>query len=169
MHLSNDFPWGAGYTSDFVCDFMRDLLHIADACDSVHLWFGVRQESLSIFFCTIPCPFCSCAEIVHAPNRMQQIAQQIAREIACYMLLVAIPCRTPNHRCTELHLRYAANRTWNRTRNCSCNQPLSYQLVRRNDKLLWIRSVYFWKMAFASSDIGYSCNRWTFILISTSD
>jgi hypothetical protein len=72
---------GADYTSDLV----RDLLHIADAirciCDLVSdknpfLYFFATNcrrdlvcDSVSVF---------SCAEIMHAPNRMHQIAHQIA-------------------------------------------------------------------------------------------
>jgi hypothetical protein len=36
-------------------------------------------------WCAIPCPFCSCAEIAHAPNRRHRISHQIARKIAWYV------------------------------------------------------------------------------------
>jgi hypothetical protein len=52
------------------------------------------------------------------------IAHQIASAIWCKKKLESDSCRTANRRYTKSHLRYAANRTWNRTRNRWCNQPL---------------------------------------------
>jgi hypothetical protein len=40
--------FGAGYTSDFVCDFMSDLLQIADAI-LLYLRFGVTYRIATVY------------------------------------------------------------------------------------------------------------------------
>jgi hypothetical protein len=82
-------PLGADYTRYFMCDFMCDLLHIADAIWGICDLVSDKNPSLSFF----------------APNRR--------RDLVCDSVSVLQLRR--NRACTKLH---EPNRTPNRTRNC---------------------------------------------------
>jgi hypothetical protein len=82
-------PLGADYTRYFMCDFMCDLLHIADAIWGICDLVSDKNPSLSFF----------------APNRR--------RDLVCDSVSVLQLRR--NRACTKLH---EPNRTPNRTPNC---------------------------------------------------
>jgi hypothetical protein len=116
---------GADYTSDFVCNFMCDLVQITDAiwciCDLVSdtellLFTRSMRHWVAIWFAISCCPHCasySGHEIAH--NIAHKIVSAIWKKIYTKWFLSD----------TKLHLWFAANYTWNRTRNRSCIQPLS--------------------------------------------
>jgi hypothetical protein len=108
---------GAGYTSDFVCDFMCDL-HANRRCHFLYLRLCVRQEPLSISFfapncrCDLMCDFVSAASTVRTLNRICDLyANRTWNRTVHVNGHDSVSDR-------ELHLPS------NRTRNCSCNQPL---------------------------------------------
>jgi hypothetical protein len=94
-------------------------LHATRRGDLVYLRFGVRQESLSIFFLhqiadaiwyTIVCPFCPC-----------RCAHLIAQQMATRNRRV---CVNGSNSVSDRESHPPSNCTRNRSRNRSCNQPL---------------------------------------------
>jgi hypothetical protein len=122
-------------------EWFRVRFHVRFAayrrCDLLHLRFAAsaiccptrncyRFHVACNFACNLVCnlvhaiwcmhDFCATEKRTRnrTPNRVCDLVQKkIERD----------SCRTPNRRCTKSHLRYAANRTWNRTQNRFCNQP----------------------------------------------
>jgi hypothetical protein len=115
---------GAGYTSDFVCDFMSDLLQIADAicciCDLVsHLellpFTRSMQYSVTIccaICCAIWCAISSCERQTRMWNRTQNCRFiESHLRFGAKKMIGSDSCRTPNCRYTKLYMRFAANCT----------------------------------------------------------
>jgi hypothetical protein len=113
---------GAGYTSDLVraicCKSQVRLAVSAILCPTRITFYLLLQQIADAIWCAIQCLFCSCAEIVHAANRMHQIATR-------YRMLRVNGSNFVSDTKSQIHQIASAICSKSHALNPSCNQPLT--------------------------------------------
>jgi hypothetical protein len=95
------------------------------------------HQIADVIWCAIPCPFCSCAEIVHAPNCMHQIAQQIANQYRMIRVNGSNPLSDTK---SQMHRIASAICSKTHMKSHTCNQPLRGRLHLRFVCAVWMCS-----------------------------